>query len=135
MLIDDGRLVRDETSGAWVATGDLAGVHVPPTISALLSARLDRLSDQERAVVEAASVAGNAFHRGAVVALLPDTAMPDLDIHLRSLVRKELITPERSILHRAFAPDRTSCDPVGLARALIDAAASDQVRSVVALPG
>ena len=76
MLVDDGRLVRDEASGEWAATGDLAGVHVPPTISALLSARLDRLSDQERAVLEAAAVAGKAFHRGAVEALLPGVPRP-----------------------------------------------------------
>lgn len=98
MLVDDGRLVRDETSEAWVATGDLADVAVPPTVAALLSARLDRLSDQERTVLEAASVAGKAFHRGSVAALLADGAKPDLDTHLRSLVRKELITPERSSL-------------------------------------
>ena len=67
-------------------------------MSALLSARLDRLSDDERAVVEAASVAGKEFHRGAVAALLPEAARPDLAVHLRSLTRKELVTPERSIL-------------------------------------
>jgi class 3 adenylate cyclase/tetratricopeptide (TPR) repeat protein len=98
MLVDDGRLVRDGTSGDWAASGDLAGVHVPPTISALLSARLDRLSDPERAVVEAAAVAGKAFHRGAVKALLEDGAAAGLDTHLRSLVRKELISPQRSTL-------------------------------------
>ena len=96
MLVDDGRLVRDETSGGWVAASDLADVHVPSTISALLSARLDRLSDFERAVVEAAAIAGKAFHRGAVAALLPDAAQQGLATHLRSLVRKELVTPERS---------------------------------------
>ena len=98
MLVDDGRLVRDETSEAWLADGDLAGVHVPPTILALLSARLDRLSDPERAVLEAASVAGKSFHRGAVMALLTGDAATGLDAHLRSLVRKELISPERSTL-------------------------------------
>ena len=98
MLVDDGRLVRDEGDGSWTAAGDLADVAVPPTVSALLSARLDRLSDPERAVVEAASVAGKAFHRGSVAALLPAAARPDLPVHLRSLTRKELITPERSSL-------------------------------------
>ena len=64
MLVDDGWLVRDESSREWAVTGDLADVHVPPTISALLSARLDRLSDPERTVLEAASVAGKAFAGG-----------------------------------------------------------------------
>jgi len=96
MLVDDGRLVRDDEG--WVAAGDLADVAVPPTVSALLSARLDRLSEGERAVVEAASVAGKEFHRGSVAALLPEAARADLAVHLRSLTRKELVTPERSSL-------------------------------------
>jgi len=94
MLVDDGRLVRH--GAGWVAADDLVDVTVPPTVSALLSARLDRLSDGERAVVEAASVAGKEFHRGAVAALLPEAARADLAVNLRSLVRKELVTPERS---------------------------------------
>jgi len=100
MLVDDGRLVRDGegASQEWVASGDFADVHVPPTISALLSARLDRLSDPEREVVEAAAVAGKEFHRGALSALLPQAAHSGLAAHLRSLTRKELITPERSSL-------------------------------------
>ena len=42
MLVDDGLLVRED--GRWIATGDLASVAVPPTIQALLAARLDRLT-------------------------------------------------------------------------------------------
>ena len=38
-----------------------AAIEVPPTIQALMSARLDRLSREERAVLEPASVAGPAF--------------------------------------------------------------------------
>ena len=41
MLIDDGLLVRED--GRWAATRDLAAVPVPPTIQALLAARLDQL--------------------------------------------------------------------------------------------
>lgn len=102
MLVDDGRLVRKgEGVGVgeeWFATGDLADVHVPPTISALLSARLDRLSEPERALLEAAAVAGKEFHRGAVAALLPGGARAGIDVHLRSLTRKELVAPDRSSL-------------------------------------
>jgi class 3 adenylate cyclase len=96
MLVDDGLLVRD--GDTWTATRDLADVAVPPTIAALLSARLDRLSDDERRVLEAASVEGQGFHRGAVAALLPEAARAGLDTCLRSLVRKELVSPERSSL-------------------------------------
>ena len=96
MLIDDGLLRRE--LGRWVPAGSLDDVSVPPTISALLSARLDRLSGPERAVLERAAICGKEFHRGAVLELLPATARQDADLHLRSLVRKELVTPERSLL-------------------------------------
>jgi class 3 adenylate cyclase/tetratricopeptide (TPR) repeat protein len=96
MLIDDGLLSRD--GGGWVPQGDLSEVAIPPTISALLSARLDRLSDPERQVIESAAVEGREFHRGAVVALLPETEKAAADQHLKSLTRKELISPERSSL-------------------------------------
>ncbi len=43
MLIDDGLVAQE--NGHWTVTGDLMDVIVPPSISALLSARLDRLPD------------------------------------------------------------------------------------------
>jgi class 3 adenylate cyclase/tetratricopeptide (TPR) repeat protein len=70
---------------------------IPPTIQALLSARLDRLAAAERAVIERASVEGRLFHRNAVVELLPAAAQPAVGSHLITLVRKELIRPDRAI--------------------------------------
>ena len=46
-----------------------AGDAVPPTIQALLAARIDRLEAAERAVIQRASVEGRLFHRGAVALL------------------------------------------------------------------
>ncbi len=71
-------------------------VFVPPTIQALLAARLDQLEPAERAVLERGSVEGKVFHRGAVLALAPEVA--DLEGLLTSLVRKELVRQERAIL-------------------------------------
>ena len=51
-------------------TGDVA---VPPTIQALLAARIDQLDPGERAVLERGSVEGRVFHRSAVEALAPRT--------------------------------------------------------------
>jgi class 3 adenylate cyclase/tetratricopeptide (TPR) repeat protein len=93
MLIDDGLLRREE--GRWVPARDLSGVRAPPTIQALLAARLDRLEPAERAVIERAAVEGKVFHDGAVVDLSPDVARPVVTTHLQSLVRKELIRPSR----------------------------------------
>jgi class 3 adenylate cyclase/tetratricopeptide (TPR) repeat protein len=72
-------------------------VAVPPTIQALLAARLDRLQADERAVAERASVVGKEFWRGAVVDLSPPAARDSVGRNLQMLVRKELIRPDRSI--------------------------------------
>ena len=71
MLIDDGLLVGDD--GHWAATGDIAAVRVPPTIQALLAARLDRLDENERSVIERAAVVGKVFYEAAVAELGPPT--------------------------------------------------------------
>jgi class 3 adenylate cyclase/tetratricopeptide (TPR) repeat protein len=94
MLIDDGLLRRDD--GQWVVAGDISNVRAPPTINALLAARLDRLSGEERPVIEAASVVGNVFYWGAVVELSSEEARPGIGASLMTLVTKEFIRPEHS---------------------------------------
>jgi hypothetical protein len=94
MLLDEGVLVQKE--GEWDATVDLTTVHVPPAISALLAARLDRLSPPERAVLETASIVGEVFERSTVRALVPESLRPDVDRHLGSLLRKDLVRPSHS---------------------------------------
>jgi class 3 adenylate cyclase/tetratricopeptide (TPR) repeat protein len=94
MLIDDGLLER--RNGGWVAAGNLTEVSVPPTIQALLAARLDRLGGQERAVIERASVEGRIFHLGAVAELSPADLRAEVGAHLQALVRKELVRPDRT---------------------------------------
>jgi class 3 adenylate cyclase/tetratricopeptide (TPR) repeat protein len=96
VLIDDGELVR--TDSHWSAVSDLTHVTVPPTINALLTARLDQLAEPERRVLEAASVVGKEFFLGAVEELIPDESRADVRTQLMSLVRKEFIRPDRSTL-------------------------------------
>jgi class 3 adenylate cyclase/predicted ATPase len=68
---------------------DPTTVSVPPTIHALLTARLERLPQPERDVLAAASVLGRFFSQGGVEELL-STAVGE---QLESLVRKELVRP------------------------------------------
>jgi class 3 adenylate cyclase/tetratricopeptide (TPR) repeat protein len=94
MLVDDGLLTT--VDGTWTATTDLPRLTIPPTINALLTARLDRLEDEERAVIERASVIGRVFWWGAVAAMSPEEQRPRIGSELQSLARKELIRPHRS---------------------------------------
>ncbi|MDP2290711.1 MAG: adenylate/guanylate cyclase domain-containing protein [Actinomycetota bacterium] len=86
MLIDDGRLV-DDGSG-WRITVAIEDLTVPPTIEALLAARVDALPDDEIAVIEPASVIGREFPLAAVEQL-GGTAISDATIG--SLDRRQLV--------------------------------------------
>ena len=72
-----------------------AEVEVPPTLQALLTARLDQLDRPERSVLERGAVEGEVFHQGVVQVLMPDE--PRLTSQLTLLVRKELISPDRPL--------------------------------------
>jgi DNA-binding SARP family transcriptional activator len=72
-----------------------AAVEVPPTIQALLAARLDRLSDEERSAIEAASVEGQVFHEAPVAERVPEALRSSVHEHLMALIRKDLIRPDR----------------------------------------
>jgi class 3 adenylate cyclase/tetratricopeptide (TPR) repeat protein len=67
-------------------------IEIPPTIQALLAARLDQLDPAERHVLERGSVEGEVFHRGGVAALTQDET--PVDGWLVALVRKDLVRPE-----------------------------------------
>ena len=68
---------------------------IPPSIHALLAARLDRLAEEERAVLERAAVIGREFTAGAVNSLSGDQPVGST---LLSLVRRDLIEPDRSLI-------------------------------------
>ncbi|MGH2529640.1 MAG: BTAD domain-containing putative transcriptional regulator [Actinomycetota bacterium] len=91
MLIDEGKL-RWSKDG-WVADSDLSNVPIPPTVVALLGARLDRLSIAQHRVLELASIVGKDFAAMDLEAFGPD-ANAGLDDILEALVGKDLILPQ-----------------------------------------
>ena len=95
MLLDDGILARDDR-GRWVLIREVGAIMVPPTIQALLSARLDRLGPIDRVVVERAAVIGQVFFRGAVEDLSPDEVRRHAGESLQNLTNRELVTPHES---------------------------------------
>jgi class 3 adenylate cyclase len=92
MLVEDGLIERRD--GSWQATGSVTALAMPPTIQALLAARLDLLEPGERAVAERGAVIGHVFSWSAVRELCPERARSDLGGHLHALVRKQLIVPQ-----------------------------------------
>ena len=94
MLVDDGLLRRKD--GRWVSTGDLDQVAVPPTIQALLAARLDLLDDADRLLLGRASIVGLSFYLGALRELTPEPERGDVAGRVRQLLRRDLIRPDAS---------------------------------------
>jgi predicted ATPase/class 3 adenylate cyclase len=93
MLIDEGILQRGSPEDQWILVSDLGAFTIPPTISALLTARLDRLGPTDRVVIERGAVIGQIFFRGAVEYLVPDPIKELVGASLTSLVRKEFTQP------------------------------------------
>jgi DNA-binding SARP family transcriptional activator len=97
-LIDEGMLVWNGT--AWEsALGPDEELPTPTSVQALLAARLDRLSDPARSLLEAASIAGKEFglrDLRAVVADADDEALAEaLD---EALAKDMLIEDQRSAI-------------------------------------
>ena len=70
--VAEGNPLFVEQLVAHAGRGRRRRARLPPTLQALLAARIDRLPSRERSVVERGSVEGRLFHRGAVAALLPE---------------------------------------------------------------
>jgi len=90
MLVDTGAVNED---GSPVAVKGDADIIVPPTIHALLEARLDKLERSERAAAEPASVIGMEFPRSAVQSLAPQQLKDRVGDQLQALTRKHFIRP------------------------------------------
>jgi class 3 adenylate cyclase/tetratricopeptide (TPR) repeat protein len=89
MLLDRGHLVRE--GSVYRPAGPVDALEVPETLHALIAARLDGLSDDERRVVQDGAVLGKTFTRDAVGALSGiDPAI--CEAVLAALVRKEVLS-------------------------------------------
>ena len=75
-------------------------VPIPPTIHALLAARLERLDADERLVLQRASVIGREFQRAALLELSPAEERAAAGAAIEKLVRRELVRPVRDEVFR-----------------------------------
>jgi class 3 adenylate cyclase/tetratricopeptide (TPR) repeat protein len=89
MLLDKGLL--EQHGSQYRPTGPIPALEIPETLHALAAARLDGLMEEERRLVQDASVVGKTFIREALVAV---TSIPDdfVDQLLTALARKEILS-------------------------------------------
>ena len=91
MLLDRGLLERQ--GAQYRPTGVIAALEIPETLHALVAARLDALTDEERRLVQDASVVGKTFVREALVAVSGIRA-DEVEPLLQALTRKEILSLE-----------------------------------------
>ncbi|NUT56615.1 MAG: AAA family ATPase [Thermoleophilia bacterium] len=92
MLVEDGVLV--ERDGRLEPLAAVDTLRVPGTVQAVLAARLDRLAEDELAVLQRAAVIGQIFWWGAVAELSPPELVGEVAGRLQALVRKGLVKPD-----------------------------------------
>lgn len=93
-LLDSGLVVREDDH--WRATTDIVHLAVPDTLVGVITARLDRLDEQTRHLVQGAAVLGREFSYDTLTDLFP-SLNGQLNAGLADLVRRELIR-EKSLL-------------------------------------
>ena len=85
-LVNDGKLVWEEER--WRARPGIDQVEIPDNVQAVILARLDLLTPDERRVAQRAAVVGRVFWDGAVANL---ARADDLGAALRTLRRREFV--------------------------------------------
>jgi predicted ATPase/class 3 adenylate cyclase len=88
MLLDRGALVQEDA--VYRPTRTIEALEVPETLHALIAARLDGLTSDERRVLQDGAVLGKTFTKQALAALAGFDEL-QLDAVLATLVRKEVL--------------------------------------------
>jgi tetratricopeptide (TPR) repeat protein len=86
-LIETGQIIRN--NGGWRAMEKTAKISLPKTLTGVLSARIDRLSDDTKQVLHFASVIGRSFDVHTLSAI--SSRANGLDAHIQELVGAGLI--------------------------------------------
>jgi class 3 adenylate cyclase/tetratricopeptide (TPR) repeat protein len=89
MLLDRGLLVQE--GSVYQPAGEVDELEVPETLHALIAARLDGLSSDERRVLQDGAVLGKTFTLGALASVAGRT-QTDIEPLLVTLVRKEVLS-------------------------------------------
>jgi class 3 adenylate cyclase len=93
-LVEEGRLAGER--GRYRLAQPVESLSIPPTVQAVLAARIDRLPDAHKRALQAAAVVGKRFH-APVLARVLELAEAELAASLAALERAEFIRP--SALH------------------------------------
>ena len=89
MLIEEGVIIKGEENW-WVETSRLSTLQIPPTLTGIVQARIDKLPPSEKAVLQRAAVIGQVFwaealgelaHEDEINIGVPPETLNDLQTH------------------------------------------------------
>jgi len=94
-LIDSEAIVYNDATGRWQAVQQVEDIAIPDTLQGVLTARIDRLEEDARRVLQTASVIGRIFLYRILEAISATAAVSGkegaLNEHLLTLQREEMI--------------------------------------------
>jgi class 3 adenylate cyclase/tetratricopeptide (TPR) repeat protein len=145
-LVEVGTLAGDP--GSYRLTRPLEDVRVPPTVEAVLAARIDRLPERDKQVVQTAAVIGRTFPESVLQAVAGQSE-EDLGSALRALCAAEFLQEEpviavpeyrfwhpltQEVAYGSLLSERRARLHAGVARALadLDPARQDERAALVA---
>lgn len=100
-LLDEGLVFRDD--GHWRARSEIQSITIPSTLIGVITARLDRLEEPTRRVLQAASILGREFSTEVLTAILDIAEQPEnalVDLQRRELIREKSRLPNATFLFK-----------------------------------
>ena len=91
-LIEDGTLVKH--SDQWLLAKEIDDIQIPDSVEQMVQARLDRLNDSDKVLVQNGSIVGLRFETDLLTKISPQ--LDSITNHLQSLVAFDLIHPIES---------------------------------------
>jgi class 3 adenylate cyclase len=88
-LIQQGVLAQDADTETWCLTRSVMNIDLPTSLHALLLAQIDRVSPEQRFILQMASIIGNDFWIEVLSILIPSSI--ELRKNLNDLLRLQLI--------------------------------------------
>jgi predicted ATPase len=110
-LVESGAIVCDEATCRWQAAYDAQAIVIPETLQGVLTARIDRLPEETKRILQLASVIGRVFSYRVLAAIVdspslslerPGARSEVLDGHLVVLQREQMIRERARVPEREF---------------------------------
>ena len=133
VLVESGTLEGER--GAYRLTHSIDEIAIPPTVQAVLAARIDRLPEREKAVLQSASVIGHEFSEPVLrrVTGLPENELAETLAALRAaeLVYEKTLYPEAEYAFKHPLTEEVAYrSQLGESRARVHAAVAKAITEV-----